>query len=235
MRILICDDDASIVEQLNTYTQEFFTERNQNCPEIVCFSNGSALLADRGKKDIVFLDIKLPDANGVLVGQALKKADRSSIIFIITSFSGYLDEAMHSQLFCYLSKPVDKQRFFRNLKAAMKQYHTSTASLVIETKTGVYTVSASDVISVEAQERKVIVHTVSNDYESIHTIQYWLHALPKNCFFQSHRSFIVNFEHVTNFDHTLIYLSNKRQNAYLTRRRYTQFKEAYLLYLESTR
>ena len=149
--------------------------------------------------------------------------------------SEYLDEAMRFQVFRYLSKPIDKQRFFRNMKDAVELYNTITIKIPVETKQGIHTLPASAVIAVEAQARKVIVHTTLCDFESVHNMQYWLKELPKNCFFQTHRSFIINFEHVTDFDHSLVNMADNQIHAYLTKRKYSAFKEAYLLYLESTR
>lgn len=94
---------------------------------------------------------------------------------------------------------------------------------------------ASAVIMVEAFRRKVVVHSTMRDFDSVHNMQYWLELLPKNCFFQTHRSFIVNFEHIVDFDHTLIHMTEGKFCAYLTKRKYSAFKEAYLLYLEGTR
>ena len=98
-----------------------------------------------------------------------------------------------------------------------------------------YSFPASQIIAIEAQGRKVIVHTARQDFDSIHNMDYWLEQLPKNSFFQTHRSFIVNFEHIVDFDHSTIHLSNQQITAYLTRRKYSSFKNAYLLYLESMR
>lgn len=56
MRILICDDDALVLEQLKGYIKQFFKTISVKCPEIVCFSDGESLLADKGDKDILFLD-----------------------------------------------------------------------------------------------------------------------------------------------------------------------------------
>ncbi|MCM1467658.1 MAG: LytTR family DNA-binding domain-containing protein [Alistipes sp.] len=235
MRIAVCDDDVLMIEQLQKYIKKFFENNHLKCPELVCFSNGEALLADKGDKDILFLDIEMPGMNGIYIGKELKKANNNIIIFVVTSYSEYLDEAMRFHAFRYLSKPLDKQRFFRNLKDAVDLYNTITFKIPIETKQGVHTLPASSIIAVEAQGRKVVVHTVECDYESVHNMQYWLTLLPKNCFFQTHRSFIVNFEHITDFDHTLVYLNDKKFHAYLTRRKYSAFKEAYLLYLESMR
>lgn len=235
MRILICDDDPMMIEQLKQYCKVFFDKIHVKCPELACFSDGMSLLADKDDKDILFLDIEMPGMDGIYVGSELKKANKDIIIFIVTSYSEYLDAAMRFQVFRYLSKPIDKQRFFRNMKDAMELYHTMTLKIPIETKQGVHTLFASFVIAIEAQGRKVIIHTTLGDFESIHNMQYWENQLPKNRFFQTHRSFIVNFEHITDFDHALIHMAGNHIHAYLTKRKYSAFKEAYLLYLESTR
>lgn len=235
MRILICDDDELMREQLQKYIKSYFEKICTKCPEIVCFPDGESLLADKGEKDILFLDIEMSGINGIYVGNELKKLNEHTIIFVVTSYSEYLDDAMRFHVFRYLSKPLDKQRFFRNMKDAIDLYHTMTIKLPIETKQGVHTLPASSVIAIEALGRKVVVHTTMRDFESIHNMQYYLELLPKNCFFQTHRSFIVNFEHISDFDHSLVHLADNHFQAYLTKRKYSAFKDAYLLYLESTR
>lgn len=147
----------------------------------------------------------------------------------------HLDEAMRFHVFRYLSKPLDKQRFFRNLKDALAYYNSITLKIPVETKQAVYSFPASQIIAIEAQGRKVIVHTARQDFDSIHNMNYWLEKLPQNSFFQTHRSFIVNFEHIVDFDHSTVHLSNPQITAYLTRRKYSSFRNAYLLYLESMR
>lgn len=235
MRILICDDDALIISQLQSLIKTFFEISGVKCPELACFSDGESLLADKGEKDILFLDIEMPGINGIYVGNELKRANENLIIFIVTSYPEYLDDAMRFHVFRYLSKPLDKQRLFRNMKDAVDLYHTITINVPIETRQGIYTLPAASIIMVEAHGRKVIVHTTMHDFESVHNMHYWLELLPHNCFFQTHRSFIVNLEHVSDFDHSLIHMSDCLFQAYLTKRKYSAFKEAYLLYLESMR
>ena len=235
MRIAICDDDILIIEQIESYIRTFFETKGLKRPEIVSFSSGEALLADKGDKDILFLDIEMPGINGIYVGKELKKANDRIIIFIVTSYPEYLDEAMRFHVFRYLSKPLDKQRFFRNMRDAVNLYSTITVKVPVETKQGIHTLLASSIIMIEAQGRNVIVHTTLHDFQSVHNMQYWLELLPKNCFFQTHRSFIVNFEHISDFDHSLVHLADNHFQAYLTKRKYSAFKDAYLLYLESTR
>lgn len=235
MRIAVCDDDTLMLEQILKYVKAYFDKVCVKCPEIACFSDGEALLSDKGEKDILFLDIEMPGINGIYVGNELKRKYKNIIIFVVTSYPEYLDDAMRFQVFRYLSKPLDVQRFFRNMKDAMNLYNAITVKVPIETRQGVHTLLASSIIMVEAFGRKVIIHSTIRDFESVHNMQYFLELLPKNRFFQTHRSFIVNFEHVMDFDHTLVHMAGGLFSAYLTKRKYSAFKEAYLLYLESTR
>ena len=82
MRILICDDDLLMIEQLKKLITNFFQENRVKCPELVCFSSGEALLADTKEKDILFLDIEMPGMNGIYIGNELKKRNKNIIIFI---------------------------------------------------------------------------------------------------------------------------------------------------------
>lgn len=235
MRILICDDDILIIEQLQKYIKSYFASNHSGCPEIVSFTDGNSLLSDKGEKDIVFLDIEMPGMNGIYAGNKLKEENKDVIILVITSYCEYLDEAMRFHVFRYLSKPLDRQRLFRNLKDAVVHYNSITCKVPVETKDGIHSLPASRIIAVEARERKVIVHTVQGDFFSIHNMNYWLEHLPKNSFFLTHRSFIVNFEHIADFDRFTIQLSKPQLTAYLTRRKYHSFRNAYLLYMESMR
>lgn len=235
MRIVICDDDPLIVEELKRYILKYFESKSIKPPELDYFSNGKALLEDSQMKDIVFLDIEMPGINGIYVGNALKKANDKIIIFVVTSYTEYLDDAMRFHVFRYLTKPIDSKRLFRNLDDAIKIYHSSTTMIPIETKRGVHTILASSILAIEAQGRKVIVFTTQGNYESIHTMQYWLDVLPQNIFAQTHRSYIVNMAHITDFDHNTINIAPYNYRAYLTRKKYRSFKERYLLFLESMR
>lgn len=235
MRILICDDDCNITNTISRILKTYFTNKKIKCPEIITYNSGEYLLNDKDPMDIVFLDVEMPGFDGIYVGNTLKRRNSKIIIFIVTSYIEYLDAAMRFNVFRYLSKPIDKQRLFQNLDDALKLLASYNQKTAIETKAGVTIVSTSDIVYVEAKGRKVTIHTTSADYESIHTIQFWYESLPKNIFFRSHRSYIVNLSKVSSFNHELIYLAQNQFSAYLTRRNYSAFKNAYLLYLESTR
>lgn len=108
----------------------------------------------------------------------------------------------------------------------------SVTKIPIETKQELYTVSSADIVMVEAHERKVVVYTIDNMYQSVRNMQYWIDVLRISGFCQTHRSYIVNMKYVSHFDHSLVYLCEGKFCAYLTRRKYNGFKKMYLDYLK---
>lgn len=234
MNFAICDDDILFCNQFQKYLKEYFSSNHSKSPQLYIFHSGEDLLASDISFDIVFLDVEMSGVSGIHTGRALKERNPKIIFMIITSYNDYLDEALRFQAFRYLSKPLDKERLFRNLKDALYVYNTYSKKVAIETKTETLAVFTSDIIMVEATGRKVYVRTTTDDYLSIRNMQYWAEHLGSTHFFQSHRSYIINFEHVSRFDNNLIYLFQNRYTAYLTYRKHTAFKNAYLLYLEST-
>lgn len=235
MKIVCCDDDINIGNQLKEYLQLYFESITAPFPEFCFYNSGEDLLKYTDEIDIAFLDVEMLGLNGIQLGEELKRRYPNIIIFIVTSYPDYLDDAMRFQVFRYLSKPIDKNRLFRNMKDALFKYSTLSRKIQIETKNQVTMVYTRDIVLVEAKERKVFVHTKDKIYESIQKMDFWIEKLPSNSFFQSHRSYIVNLRFVSHFDNTLIHLCNDRFTAYLTRRKYVSFKNAYIMYLESLR
>lgn len=121
------------------------------------------------------------------------------------------------------------------MRDALKHFNSIDIKIAIETRQVVYTLPASSIVAIEGQGQKVLVHTTCQTFESIRNMQYWSELLPTNLFFQTHRSFIINFRHVMNFNNTCVHLAPDNFTAYLTRRKYKTFKESYLLYLEGAR
>lgn len=99
---------------------------------------------------------------------------------------------MRFHVFRYLSKPLDKQRIFRNMKDALALYNNSIIKISIETKNGTFVVLSKDIVFIEANNHhKTIVHVSDNDYLCIHNINYWLNQLHMPSFFSVTREVLL--------------------------------------------
>lgn len=235
MRIVMCDDEKKIGDILQKYLTEYFDRHDMPQPEYQYFEDGESLLEDQGEVDIAFLDVEMTGISGIHVGAQLKKKHSNVIIFIVTSYQEYLDDAMRFRVFRYLTKPVDKNRLFRNMNDAMRLFKTSTKKVAVESRDDMSIMDMSDIIFVEAKERKVLVYTKKSIILSVNNLQYWAEKLDPNMFFRVHRNCLVNLKYVTRCDKSSVFLCNGKYDVYLTMRKYKSFKEACLLFAESSR
>lgn len=73
-RIGICDDEQLTCSELENYINEIF-ECKDDKAEIYVWNSGEALKKDISngvKIDILFLDIELPDSNGIELGKYIR-------------------------------------------------------------------------------------------------------------------------------------------------------------------
>ena len=237
MRIIFCDDDPTILEQIQKYVAEFFRTNKLAQPEYASYCSGDQLLQQEDRADIAFLDVEMPGRSGIYIGAELKERNPRIKILILTAYPDYLDEAMRFQVFRYLSKPIDKNRLFRNLKDALYQYNMDSSEYAIETVNGIIVRRADEILGVETQGRKTKVYTKEGSWDSIQNMDHWRDVLTVPCFYSPHRSFIVNMQYISEIgkDSVKIKHGGREFCAYVARRKYSDFKEQFLLYLESTK
>lgn len=237
MRIVFCDDDHMILLQLQKLVQNFFSTLGGTQPEFAAYDSGDLLIQNETRVDIAFLDVEMPGISGIHIGVKLKERNPQVKIIIVTAYPDYLDEAMRFQVFRYLSKPIDKTRLFRNLKDAVYAYNMESREYPITTSEGIFIRRAEEIVCVETTERKVTVHTTDEQFVSSKTIDYWRQTLDLPCFYSTHRSYIINMRYVFNIykDTVVLKYADREKTVFLSRRKYSQFKDAYLMYMESVK
>ena len=112
-RIWIVDDEQGICISL--------TFALKNTYVVKTFQNSAPLLEQlqRESCDVILLDLKLGDENGLDVLRAVKEADPTVAVIIMTAYAsiGTSVEAMKAGAFTYLTKPLDLEE----LKIVIKQ------------------------------------------------------------------------------------------------------------------
>lgn len=102
--LLVIDDEESICRAM----QRFFGSRGWSVSAVATAAEGLAAYA-RQRPDVVFLDVRLPDRNGLEVLDELTRLAEPACVVVITAF-GDLDtvvQAVKGKAFDYLPKPID--------------------------------------------------------------------------------------------------------------------------------
>lgn len=236
MRVLICDDNEIDIENIKK-SIKFSIKRIAIKLDVTCFSNGDDVVKVKDKYDLAFVDIEMPGVNGLTVTKHLKTINPNIIVFIVTSYQGYLDKAMDLNVFRYISKPIELNRFQASLNTAIELYHQSTENIVLEYYDECYNIFTTDILYLTIENRKTKVITTEREYITRDKFDIWKKRMLKYDYFaQTHYSFIINLKNVIKFNKNQVTLNhyNKTINVPISRAYYSSFKKSFYEYMGVT-
>lgn len=231
IKILICDDDSQITNQIAKLINVF--DKTHKIQFDITIDNSSENVSKHIKTyDIAIIDIEMPGINGIKLSEKLKLENPDIIVMILTSFNNYLDDAMKIHVFRYLSKPIDINRFYNNFKEALEEYRLISKTIPISIKDEVHLIKTKDILYIENQKRGSIIHTKRSSLISDKKPKEILQMIDQsNCFVYSHNSIIVNLQNVINFNKQEITLrknDDETVSTYISQRKYSDFKKSFL-------
>ena len=232
MNILICDDDKLYVDMIRKYVDEFFAEHKITEYNVYEYNSGDEAAKNNEKIDIAFLDVEMNGINGIEASTILRKNNKDIIVFIITSYMGYLDDAMDEGVFRYINKPIEKITIFRGLQKAVDLcYKKQSRKIVIKSANANVIIEQDSILYIESLLRKRHIYTESGEYISTESLTYWKNILGKETFCHVNKSTIINIKKVKEFSNTYVKLENVEGTIDIARDRRNEFKQKLLMYL----
>lgn len=216
MKILIADDEEPARGELR-----FILEGLWPGIELVEAADGLEVLEIVKSEtiDITFLDINMPEVDGLEVAAALLEVPHPPTIVFATAYDNYALQAFELAAVDYVVKPFDERRLAKTVTRLkeritdQQQQQISMATLQEfinqATASGGITklwgegenesrrlVDYADILWLEARNRKVYMGTMGEELVTNHTLKELENQLPPTMFVRVHRSYIVNLEHI---------------------------------------
>ncbi|MBR2876722.1 MAG: response regulator transcription factor [Clostridia bacterium] len=234
MKLLICDD-SQITLDLVSLLVDIFEKKRGITFEKDIRTSGDFILEEKNSYDIAIVDVEMPGISGIQLSQRLKEINPRACIIILTAFQNYLDYAMKIQVFRYLSKPLDKNRFFRNLEEAVEEYNNTNKKLTLKSNDSFTVVNTGDILYMEKRAGGTTVVTVNGELEVKEKLEECAELINQPAaFVYSHNSVIVNLQNVVNFDKSFVTLQKNETEtvkAYMSQRKYKEFKENFMRFV----
>ena len=197
IKIAVCDDDEIVCEKLSFIIKKWFDE-DERPVLIVKFESGIKLLETHIRFDVIFLDIEMPDLNGIEAAKKLRNWDVNSKIIYVTNHSSYILNSYSVHAFDYISKPIQEEIICNVLSEVVRYLDNATQKhkYVFETEEGKVTLELEEIYYFEYLSRRVIINTSQDKYIASYSLKELFGKFHGYGFSLPHKSFIVNMLHV---------------------------------------
>lgn len=204
IKIAFCDDDLSVLDEINRLLGKYCAERKQEMA-YTAFHSPLELLAEMEKGmcwDILFLDIIMPGENGINVAREIRQYDSTVKIIFLSASSEFAVESYAVSAYFYQLKPIGEEGcFFRLMDAAISECEKAQqCSLVLRCKNCITRIDLKKLEYCEVIGRTLMFHLEDGEVlESMGSLDHLCGKLAEyGNFLRLHRSFLVNMEYIRN-------------------------------------
>jgi len=207
---LVIDDETPALDELT-----YLLRTNFPLDPVDAAQNASDALRhlQKHRYDVVFLDVRMPELNGIELGNVLRRFAAPPAIVYVIAYEEYAVRAFDIGACDYLLKPVSRARLRTALERAL-------GPRVALPTTGPPGDDSSDLIPVETAGRTRFISReqvrwaeAEGDYVRLHTADGGAHLVripishleerwSAYGFIRIHRGYLVSFKHITEFSVT---------------------------------
>lgn len=201
MKVAICDDNA---EFLREYKRVLATiiEKHDIPAEIELFQHGRELMFamedEENPVDLVFLDIGMPEIDGIELAHWIRKKGINCEIIFLTASQSHMLNAFDVGAFHYIVKNQTSPEKLESIcmrafdKIGKSMAEVITVSCAGETRR----IPLQEIRYFEVQNYIILVHYGENAFEFYSTLGKIENTLLGKGFARTHRSYLVNLAHV---------------------------------------
>lgn len=202
MHIAILDDERYFSEKIKQLIRK---EDNIDLFEIDIYEHASDFIQNKDKYDLLFLDIDMPEINGIEIAKQLKR-DNIIIVFV-TNFQEYMAEAFGVNVAAFIIK--DKLEVsFKKIFREVIEYVNQNQTITINQNHRVYHLSLLNILYFEYNKKHLYAYmekeVVDLGYLSVKEI---IKSLPAQ-FILVNKNQIINVYQIVSMKGTIVKLKD---------------------------
>lgn len=204
MRALIIEDEEYSAIELKYLLKK--VDKNIKVCGIIDSGQKAMNVIKKLKPDIVFLDIRLNDLNGLDIARYISSTDENVKIIFTTAYDEYAVRAFELNAVDYILKPFSEERLKKAIERIRKSFRSGSEEgvkkyedlrkLPVKSDSKLIFLDIDDIIFIEADGRSSLIKTTNGVYKSLYSLKNIEDRLKDSCFFRVHKSYIINLKKI---------------------------------------
>jgi len=173
LRVVIVDDEAPARSRLKELLADCARELPLTISGEAASGPAAIELLAADPADVVLLDVRMPEMDGIEVAQHLQKLERPPAVVFATAYDAYAIRAFELHAVDYLLKPIRLARLKEALARALAAPRPEVLSAIAraarthlsaQERGKIHLIPVKDVIYLKAELKYVTVRTAARDY-----------------------------------------------------------------------
>jgi len=231
LKIALCDDDPAFRSLMEAEVVRICQERQVET-EIVSADSAGELLTALGHMSVqlIFLDIDMPDMDGVLLGRLLRQQGCTADIIYVSNMEERVYEVFQAHPWSFIRKAHFSQELPGVVDAYIESLRQRLGRVVLQNTDGVHrSFGPEDILYIEAagKAQKLFLPDAAEPFlvrTSLHELEQQL--IPMG-FIRIHKGFLVNYRYIQKITSRSVLLDTG-QTLPIGRDRLTSARETYL-------
>lgn len=207
--ILVVEDEPIIADDIAMNLQDF----GYNVKGIASNVDDALNAIAKSSPQMVLIDINLEgDRDGIELGAILNKKFKIPFIYLTSYYDDTtISKAKETNPAAYIIKPFDERDLKINLEIALfkqKPITYRSEKLFVKKNQKLIALAPENITYVEAFDNYAYVHTLNEKYMISHTLKSIGEKLVDKGFLRVHKSYLINFEHISSISEGFVYLGN---------------------------
>lgn len=232
-KVAVCDDDKKDVQKIKKFLHSYEMEYNIDF-DISVFLSSKLLLEqyrEPGTYHILFLDVEMPDTNGLELARQIRNLpDKLVKIIFVSNYPEYMQDSFNVQAFQYFPKPLQYEKFKELMHSIQKDFEDSQITKLLIEEDGVEElVYVDDIILIQsgnAKKKQLLVTLAKHTVETHGLLTDWERDLQQYAFISPCRGYLVNLNHIHYIKNNELILSNNL-TVPLSRRREKEIRDLF--------
>lgn len=224
LKIAICDDERVIIDELYKMLNGLL-QSSQYANEIMIFPNGEGVLEEAEKLNIVFMDIDMPEKDGLQLSQELKAKNPKCMIIMATGMVERYKEAFYIKAHRFVTKPFDKEEVEEALFTAIEEENNRNF-IEVYYQRNQYNIPQEEIQYLEAYSGYTELEIAGKRFRKDNSLLEIENILSDILFVRVDRKYIVNLRYVQTYSNDKFIIGDKRFS--ISRRNRKKFEHKYV-------
>lgn len=214
LKIALVDDNTDFLLLLRKKVHTFFDGKNVLC-EVRLFPNPEVFyfdLEEGFQYDICFLDIEMPQMNGLELARKIREAAQATYLIFITSYLQYAVEGYEVKAFSYIPKNLLEEKLEATLLGILGEMQKKVEKYYfVETNSRFERIEYQEIIYVYKNNKNAVFVLIDREVPVRKSLQEVYIQLDSSEFLCVERGYIVNIKHIVKLENKEITLRNGKR------------------------